>query len=287
MCAANREYKNSVFKNLFHDAERALELYNALTDNCFTLRDGLYFTTLENVLFLDRSNDISFTIGGKLVVCIEHQATPTKNMPLRALIYIARVYEQIIDNKAIYRSNLVTIPTPEFYVLYNGEKDCPDETMLRLSDAFRYVNIPGAENLPALELIVRVLNVNVGHNERILEKSESLRGYAVFVGKIREYQQTGQALEDAIASAMDYCIANGILVEYLEKNGSEVRNMLFTEWKLEEAQQVWLEEGREEGREEERLEMARAMFAEGDSLEKIARVTKQTLGLLKEKLRVQ
>ena len=82
-----------------------------------------------------------------------------------------------------------------------------------------------------------MLNVNVGHNERILEKSESLRGYAVFVGKIREYQQAGQALEDAIASAIDYCIANRILVEYLEKNGSEVRNMLFTEWKIEEAQQ--------------------------------------------------
>jgi len=67
--------------------------------------------------------------------------------------------------------------------------------------------------------------------------------------------------------------------------------MLFTEWKLEEAQQVWLEEGIErgidKGREEERLEMARAMFAEGDSLEKIARVTKEPVELLSEKLRVQ
>jgi hypothetical protein len=144
MSAANREYKNSVFKNLFHDAERALELYNALTDSRFTVSDGLSFTTLENVLFLDRSNDISFIIGGKLVIFIEHQATPTKNMPLRALIYIARVYEKIIDNRAIYRANLVTIPTPEFYVLYNGEKDCPDETTLKLSDAFKYVNISGA-----------------------------------------------------------------------------------------------------------------------------------------------
>ena len=97
-------------------------------------------------------------------------------------------------------------------------------------------------------------------------------------------------MEDAIASAMDYCIANKILVEYLEKNGSEVRNMLFTEWKLEEAKEVWAEEVREEERlqnAEQLLEMARAMFAEGDSLEKIARVTKKPLELLKEKLRVQ
>ena len=67
--------------------------------------------------------------------------------------------------------------------------------------------------------------------------------------------------------------------------------MLFTEWKLEEAQQVWLEEGIkigiDKGREEERMEMALAMFAEGDSLEKIARVTKEPLETLKEKLHVQ
>ena len=204
-------------------------------------------------------------------------------MPIRALLYIARVYEKIIDNRAIYRANLFKIPTPEFFVLYNGENAYPDEVTLRLSDAFKRINLPGADNFPVLELIVRVLNVNFGHNEEILKKCEYLRDYAFFVDKIREYRQGGQTLEDAIPSAMDYCIANGILAEYLKKNGSEVRNMLFAEWKLEEAQQVWLEEGREE----ERLEMARAMFAEGDSLEKIARVTKEPLERVKEKLRVQ
>ena len=295
MSLPNREYKNSLFKNLFHEEGRALELYNALTDSRFTVDDGLCFTTLENVLFMDRSNDISFTIGDKLVVCIEHQASVCRNMPLRALLYIARIYEKIIDAKAIYRKNLFTIPTPEFYVLYNGRDAYPDEETLKLSDAFKRVNIPGAENIPALELAVRVLNVNMGHNEKILEKCESLRGYAVFTGQIREHQKAGRTLEDAIASAMDFCIENGILVEYLEKHGSEVRNMLLTEWNLEDAKQVWREEAREEGieegiekgREERDFEIARTMFAEGDSLEKIARVTGKPLELLKEKLRVQ
>ena len=103
------------------------------------------------------------------------------------------------------------------------------------------------------------------------------------------------SLEDAIADAMDYCIANGILVEYLERHGSEVRNMLFTEWKLEDAQQVWLEEGSEEGIEIGRekgieigiLETARSMFVEGFNIEVISRVTKMPLDMLKEKLRVQ
>ena len=59
--------------------------------------------------------------------------------------------------------------------------------------------------------------------------------------------------------------------------------MLFTEWKLEEAQQVWLEEGIEIGK----LETAQSMFADGDSLEKIVRITRIPLETLSEKLRVQ
>ena len=290
MCAANREYKNSVFKDLFSDGKTALELYNALTDSNFTLDDSLCFTTLEDALFMGQLNDISFTIGGKLVIFIEHQATLSPNIPIRALMYIGRVYEKIIDRRAVYRTKLFTIPTPEFYVLYNGVDACPDENTLRLSDAFRRLNISGTESLPSLELIVRVLNVNVGHNEKIFEKCDVLRGYAVFIGQVRGHQRAGMTLEVAIASAIDFCVENGILVEYLKDKGSEVRNMLFTEFNLEEAKEVWFEEGREEGREEgieaKGLEIARAMFAEGDSPEKISRVTKLPLETLKEKLRV-
>ena len=289
MPAANRKYKNSVFKALFHDEAAAIELYNALTGSRFTIDDGFCFTTLDDALFMERLNDISFTIGGKLIVLIEHQSTINENMPLRALIYIARLYEKIIDNSAIYRENLFTIPTPEFYVLYNGAKDYPDEATLKLSDAFRRADIPGVERLPfpALELAVRVLNVNRGHNEKILEKCEVLRGYAVFIGQVREYQQAGQALEDAINAAIDYCVASGILVEYLKNNGSEVRNMLFTEFNLEDAKQVWREEAFEEGIEVGKLEDARAMFMEGFDLETISRVTKLPMELLEETLRVQ
>ena len=79
----------------------------------------------------------------------------------------------------LYRTKLFTIPTPEFYVLHNGVDACPDENTLRLSDAFSRLNIPGIESLPSLEPIIRVLNVNVGHNEKIFEKCDVLRGYAV------------------------------------------------------------------------------------------------------------
>jgi hypothetical protein len=56
MVKPNREYKDSVFKNLFASSKRmALKLYNVLTDSRFTLHDGLFFTTLDNVLCMYRT----------------------------------------------------------------------------------------------------------------------------------------------------------------------------------------------------------------------------------------
>ena len=92
MSTPNLEYKNSMFKDLFADKTTVLKLYNALTGSSYTMEDDLHFTTIENALFMDRLNDISFTIGDKLVVLIEHQASVNENMPLRALIYIGRIY---------------------------------------------------------------------------------------------------------------------------------------------------------------------------------------------------
>ena len=294
MSQPNREYKDSVFKDLFSDEAAAIDLYNALTGRRFTIDDGLCFTTLENALFMGQLNDVSFTIGDRLVVFIEHSSTLPLNIPIRALMYIGRVYEKIIDRRATYRTKLFTIPTPEFYVLYNGTDICPDDKTLRLSDAFRHIDITGVENLPMLELTVRVLNINAGHNEKILEKCDVLRGYAVFVEQVRKHLQTEMTLEDAITAAISFCVENGILVEYLKNKGSEVHNMLFTEFNLDEAKEVWFEEGREEGRLEGRLEnaerlleIARAMFVDGDSLEKIARNTKLPMETLKEKLTIQ
>jgi hypothetical protein len=291
---ANRRYKNSVFQDLFHNERDALALYNAVSGNRFTDADALRFTTLEGALFMSPLNDLSFTIGDRLVVLVEHQSTVNENMPLRALLYIGRVYERIIDGKAVYRSRLLNIPTPEFYVLYNGKGDYPDEKTLRISDAFWGAGLQHPAGHPMLELEVRVLNINRGRNRKILERCATLDAYAAFVGQVRDRQKAGKAFDDAVAAAIDHCVENGILVEYLKNNRSEVCNMLFTEFNLEDAKEVWFEEGREEGieegiekgREKERFENARAMYAEGDSLEKINRVTKIPIETLKEKLSV-
>lgn len=62
---------------------------------------------------------------------VEHQASINKNMPLRFLIYIARIYEKMIDSKAVYKEEQIKIPTPEFIVLYNGGRNYPKEQMIK------------------------------------------------------------------------------------------------------------------------------------------------------------
>ena len=66
----NRNFKNGVFTTLFNDPDLLRKLYCALKGVSLSPDIPIFVNTLENVLFLDFNNDISFEIGGKLVVLI-------------------------------------------------------------------------------------------------------------------------------------------------------------------------------------------------------------------------
>ncbi|MDR2670124.1 MAG: Rpn family recombination-promoting nuclease/putative transposase [Oscillospiraceae bacterium] len=266
---ANKRYKDSVFTLLFGEPDKMLELYNALSGTNLPPDTPVVDATLEDALFMDRCNDLAFVIGDKIVVCLEHQSTINENLPLRLLIYIARVYERIIENKAIYRTRLIKIPKPEFYVLYNGTEDFPDKKTLRLSDAFKDDVRRGG----LLDLEVTIYNVGAGRNREIVARSESLNGYAVFTERVRQYHAAGLSLEEAIKKAVDDCVADGILVDFLNNRSSEVRNMLFTEFKLDDAIEVWREEWFEEGVEKGIYKVAKNMIALNMPPEQVAAAT--------------
>jgi predicted transposase YdaD len=292
----NRNHKNSVFSSLFSDPDVLRELYSAIEGVAVPPETPIDINTLTDVLYKGRINDVSFLIDNRLVVLVEHQSTINDNIPIRLLMYIARVYEKIINRRKIYQAKLEKIPRPEFIVLYNGEKECPDYEELKLSDAFK--DIEGLKssdiNKLPLELIVQVYNVNHGHNPVILEKSGTLDDYSVFIGKIREYQKVEDSLEKAAGSAIIYCIKNNILKEYLEAHASEVLNMLLAEWNQDEAVEVareeghedglkeGLEEGEEIGMEKEKLIIAKNLLSEGSTPEFVQRITGLSLEKIKE-----
>jgi len=248
--STNREYKSSVFTALFNEPGKLLSLYNAVTGSRIPASTPVEIATLDDVLFTDRCNDIAFVVDDKLVVLAEHQSSINENMPLRMLLYIARVYEKIIDNVAIYSRKLLKIPRPVLLVLYNGTEPYPDEKTLKLSDAYKDLPDLDISLVGSLELEVKVLNINEGCNDEIIRQCEDLHGYSRFVGKVREKSKTFKELEDAIKEAIKECISEGILAEFLKLHASEVINMIMSEFVLEDALTARANEAREEGLEE-------------------------------------
>jgi len=250
---ANREYKDTLFSKLFSEPSRLRELYNALADTDYGEDTSIELNTLEDVFVSGLKNDVSFVIDGKFVVLVEHQSTVNENMPLRFLLYIARIYEKITDGRAVYQENLLKIPTPELIVLYNGAKPFPTEKTLKLSDAF-IASDKSLEKFGGLELTVRVVNINPNGNKELLKKSKTLNDYTAFVERVRHNRSVGIELRDAISEAIKWGVEEGILMGFLQLYGSEVQNMLFTEFNIDIAKEVWQEESRAEGRTEGRAE---------------------------------
>lgn len=185
----NRKYKDSVFVDLFYEDESAEEneisLYNALHDEPLPEGTEIRKIRVENVLYMNFKNDISFDVGGKLIVFGEHQSTINENMPLRNLLYIGRAYEQLVPVKERYKKKQVKLPKPEFYTFYNGEEVWAKEKELKLSDAYR-------EQVGdvMLDLKVKMININPDQHHEILEKCPVLGEYSQFVEVVRTHQRS-------------------------------------------------------------------------------------------------
>jgi hypothetical protein len=275
----NRNHKDSVFSALFSNPDVLRELYSAIKGITLPPDIPVNINTLTDVLYKGQINDVSFTIDNRLIVLIEHQSTISSNLPLRLLQYMSYVYEKIINRKKIYQPKLEKIPMPEFIVLYNGSAPYPDYKELKLSDAFMDIEglKPKNTNEVPLELIVKVYNINQGHNSEILKKCKTLGGYSIFVDKVREYRKQ-YILEEAFTLAINYCIENDIQKNFFETHSSEVINMLLMEWNQDDA----LEAAREDGREEGMEFAARNALTEGFSTESVQKITGLDLSAIEE-----
>ena len=252
---ANRKHKDSVFTKLFGEKKNLLELYNAISGKNYSPNTEIEIITLEDVLFMDQLNDIAFTIDDKFVVLIEHQSTINENMPLRMLMYISREYELITNSYNLYDDRLIKIPTPEFIVLYNGDRDMPDFMELKLSDAFAVKN----DKFP-LELVVKTYNINKGRNVELAKKSRTLSEYEEFIAQIKDNLKS-MKLREAIKQAVKSCIKRNILLSFLKRYASEVENMLLTGWNTKDAMTFKYNRGKEDGRIEGRAEARNELFA--------------------------
>ena len=250
---ANRKYKDTVFRMLFSDRKNLLSLYNAINETSYTDAAQLEIVTLENAIYMGMKNDLAFIINTNLFL-YEHQ--------------------KLVDWKSLYTSTRLRIPTPNFIVFYNGTEKKEDRWVDYLSES--YENMSGEPNL---ELKVITLNINVGHNKKLMEECWTLREYAQYVDKVRRYSNEME-LNTAVERAVSESIQEGILKEFLQKNRAEVVAMSIFEYNEEEEKrklrkaeyEAGKNDGIKIGREEEKRKIANSLFKEGDSIEKVARI---------------
>ena len=293
MVEINRKYKDSVFRMLFNEKDKLIELYNAIFDTDYTEDDRVDITTIEDVIFKTMKNDISFIMDGKFVLLIEHQSSINNNMCLRDLLYADELIRRMIDPKDLYKEAPVKIPNPKFVVLYNGERYLPPFDEKELSD-----NFLKEEPEYSLQLKLDVYNINIDAGSELLEKSPTLKQYSMFVERVRKYSKEKETLtERDMVEIMESCIKDGILPEFLSKYGREAVGMMFRELTQEEAREmsrqdgydlgieqgrsegfaegekIGEERGRTEGEASKALEMAKAMKNKGYSTDEISELT--------------
>ena len=236
----NREHKDRLFKFIFQKKENLLQLYNALNGTSYDNPDDLEIVTLEDVIYMRMKNDISFILDCRMNL-FEHQGSDNPNMPVRGLLYFARQYEKyVVQNEYnLFGSKCISLPTPQYVVFYNGNSWQGERKILKLSDSFADKSVKGC-----MEVEVLQLNINHGHNKEIMEKCKILWEYAVFIGKVKKYNES-MTIEEAIDKAVNECIHDGILKEILISHQAEVKDMILTEYDEEKVRRLFQKEAEE------------------------------------------
>ncbi len=276
--AGNREYKSDVFGMLMEEPGYALEVYNALNQSDYRDPGLVEVCSLERGISLSVRNDAAFILDMNLSI-YEHESTVCPNMPLRALIYVTNILEQWVKKRNIYGRKLVKIPTPRFAVFYNGVEEQPEQYQLKLSDA--YAN---RMEEPELELTCTVYNINSGKNRELLSECPVLEQYMVFVRYVREglEMHPKKDLAKAIDGAIDRCIEEGVLREFLMKRREEVTKVTQLDYTFDRRIELEREDAREEALAEERVNTERERQAKEEERQRAEQAEKEVQRLRAE-----
>ena len=278
---ANREYKDRLFRFVFGAKENEaylLSLCNAVSGTDYTDVDDIEITTLSDAIYIKMKNDISFLIDSQMNL-FEHQSTFNPNMPLRGMEYFAELYGNYVAENGlnIYVSSLQKIPTPRYYVFYNGTEKQPDVVKLKLSDAFQAPDDSGE-----FEWTATMLNINYGHNQELLEQCQPLYEYAHFIKLVREHLK-GMGVKEAIDLAIEEAREWECIGSFLYQCKSEVSVMLLTEFDEKKHEDSLIKLGEEKERHERMCEMITMNFPI-ESIAKLYKVTVEYVLNLKKEL---
>ena len=243
MAVDNVQYKDRLFNFLFgteENKEWTLSLYNAVNGSNYTDPTAIEITTIREIMYLGMHNDVSFLISNEMDL-YEQQSSYNPNMPLRLMQYAGNLYEKYIKEKGWnkYGSELLPLPAPRLVVFYNGVAEQPEEKILKLSDAFP-AGVPFD-----IEVTVRMINVNHGNSQQLLNACKPLAEYSWLVEQIRMNNRTKD--EDGASSAIDQAITampdDFVIKPFLEAHKVEVKGMLLAEYNEAETMELFKKDG--------------------------------------------
>lgn len=249
----NSKYKDRLFSFIFGNAQRkdwTLSLYNAVNHSSYTNPEDITIMTMEDVLYMGMKNDLSFLITN-IINMYEQQSSYNPNMPVRKLMYAARMYDRFIHQNRlnIYGTKLIPLPVPKLVTFYNGKDDKEDE-ILELKNAFHTNDGKPIDAEADIEVRVKMININYGKNKELMTACKPLFEYAWFIDRIRNYGKT-MDIEIAVDNALNDMPENFEIKRFLIANKAEVKQMCLTEYNETETMELFREEGRAEG--EDRL----------------------------------
>ena len=259
---------NTVFHDYFNDKTRLLSLCNSIVEKNYTDFQNLKFSTLQGNFFSGQKNDISCMIDNYVFILVENHNFINPNIAIRFFGYLTQIFKNVVEYQNTDDAGVkFSFPSPRCCIFYYGDKSDPFVRKIKLSDSFL-----GKSN--ALELIITVYNINHEMNQPLFANCHYLYEYSILIGKIKEKANIALNNREAISQAIKFCLKNGVMKNYLEKNSVEVLNMLALQWDSDTALQVRFEEGIEF--------VAKNMIRKNIPFEKIQEFTELSIERIKE-----
>lgn len=249
--SAKRNINDSIFTNLFRDTEYTLQLYRALhPEDAAITKDEITIVTLENILLNQPYNDLGFTVGNRLLILVEAQTSWSVNIVVRGLFYMAQtIQNHIRDTKQnLYGSKKVTLPEPELYMIYTGDrKNRPEQ--FKLSEEF--FNGRGS----SLEVTVHVIYDG--------KQGDIISQYVTFTKIYRKQMALYGKTQKAVLETIRICKDRNVLKSYLLSRESEVIDIMMSLFDREKIMEAYVEEERQSAAIKSAVEMCQEL---GESL---------------------
>lgn len=253
-----RKIRDSVFTNLFQDKKYLLQLYKALhPEDCEVKEDEIADITMKHVLVDADYNDLGFSVGDRLMVLVESQSTWTLNIIIRALMYLIQTYHDYFrrTNQNLYGSRKVSVPKPELYMIYTGDRKSVPDTISLSKDFFEGIKT-------SIDATVKVL-----YRE---DDKDIIGQYIIFSKVYNEQRRLYGRTRKAVTETIRICKDRNVLKEYLVSKEQEVVDIMMTLFDDEQILKAYTKDIENSKERETERKAAKRMIKKGKmSLEEI------------------